>query len=105
MKKIIFIESLFLGGIITVLGIVIGFVFSKFMMMGIGKVLNKKINTIGNLNAIKDTIKVFFIIFIICGITKGRYVKGINKTYKERKAFFVFKYSLYNTDYMFVYNQ
>ncbi|SUY63696.1 peptide ABC transporter permease [Clostridium sporogenes] len=42
MKKIIFIESLFLGGIITVLGIVIGFVFSKFMMMGIGKVLNKK---------------------------------------------------------------
>ncbi|NFF77940.1 FtsX-like permease family protein [Clostridium sporogenes] len=86
MKKIIFIESLFLGGIITVLGIVIGFVFSKFMMMGIGKVLNKKINTIGNLNAIKDTIKVFFIIFIICGITKGRYVKGINKTYKERKA-------------------
>ncbi len=42
MKKIIFIESLFLGIIITVFGIIIGFVFSKFMMMGIGKVLNKK---------------------------------------------------------------
>ncbi|OSB13700.1 FtsX-like permease family protein, partial [Clostridium botulinum] len=85
MKKIIFIESLFLGIIITVFGIIIAFVFSKFMMMGIGRVLNKKINTIGNLKAIKDTIKVFFIIFIICGITEGRYVKGINKTYKERK--------------------
>lgn len=59
MKKIIFIESLFLGVVITVLGIVIGFVFSKFMMMGIGKTLNKNINTIRNIKAIKDTIKVF----------------------------------------------
>lgn len=85
MKKIIFIESLFLGIIIVVFGIIIAFVFSKFMTMGIGKTLNKRINTIGNFKAIKDTIKVFFIIFIICGITKGRYVKGINKVYKERK--------------------
>ncbi|MCS4477965.1 FtsX-like permease family protein [Clostridium botulinum] len=61
MKKIIFIESLFLGIIITVFGIIIAFVFSKFMMMGIGRVLNKKINTIGNLKAIKDTIKVFLL--------------------------------------------
>ncbi len=85
MKKIIFIESLFLGVIITVLGIVIGFVFSKFMMMGIGKTLSKNINTIGNIKAIKDTIKVFLIIFIICGITKGGYVKRLNKIYEERK--------------------
>ncbi|MCR1975531.1 ABC transporter permease [Clostridium sporogenes] len=85
MKKIIFIESLFLGIIITVLGIVIGFVFSKFMMMGIGKTLNKNINTIENIKAIKDTIKVFLIIFIICGITKGGYVKRLNKIYEERK--------------------
>nr|WP_307897471.1 FtsX-like permease family protein [Clostridium botulinum] len=85
MKKIIFIESLFLGVIITVLGIVIGFVFSKFMMMGIGKTLNKNINTIENIKAIKDTIKVFLIIFIICGITKGGYVKRLNKIYEERK--------------------
>ncbi|NFD74285.1 FtsX-like permease family protein, partial [Clostridium botulinum] len=81
MKKIIFIESLFLGIIITIFGIIIAFVFSKFMMMGIGRTLNKKINTIGNFKAIKDTTKVFFIIFIICGITKGRYIKGINKIY------------------------
>ncbi|APH13268.1 ftsX-like permease family protein [Clostridium sporogenes] len=85
MKKIIFIESLFLGVIITVLGIVIGFVFSKFMMMGIGRTLNKNINTIENFKAIKDTIKVFLIIFIICGITKGGYVKRLNKIYEERK--------------------
>ncbi|WP_434284507.1 FtsX-like permease family protein [Clostridium botulinum] len=85
MKKIIFIESLFLGIIITIFGIIIAFVFSKFMMMGIGRTLNKKINTIGNFKAIKDTTKVFFIIFIICGITKGRYIKGINKVYKARK--------------------
>ncbi|NFU92951.1 ABC transporter permease [Clostridium botulinum] len=85
MKKIIFIESLFLGIIITIFGIIIAFVFSKFMMMGIGRTLNKKINTIGNFKAIKDTTKVFFIIFIICGITKGRYIKGINKIYKARK--------------------
>ncbi|EJP6471118.1 ABC transporter permease [Clostridium botulinum] len=86
MKKIIFIETLFLGFIIILFGIVIAFVFSKFMMMGIGRTLNKKINTIKNFKTIKDTIKVFFIIFIVCGITKGKYIKGINKTYNERKA-------------------
>lgn len=54
-------------------------------MMGIGKTLNKNINTIENIKAIKDTIKVFLIIFIICGITKGGYVKRLNKIYEERK--------------------
>lgn len=78
-RKMVFLETVILGELIIIIGVVIGGVFSKFIMMGFGSIYEKKIYSLGNLSTVIITVRNFLIIFIICGFLNGLYIKNINK--------------------------